>query len=169
MLFRSVSKHITSAQQLVTDKIYMLDPSKSVLEAAEKPPDVPCELMDFDEECLSEIPIDSGSLDLVFSNLSLHWVNDLPGMFRQVLRLLRNDGVFIGSLFGTDTLYELRVSLQLAEHELMGKSVRDVISPALTQSDADLCQHEFILASKTHRTHFLGNRRKYFLNIFILK
>lgn len=116
-----VSKHITAAQQLVTDKLYMMDMSNSILNAAEQSADVPCELIHLDEELLTEIPIDSGSLDLVFSCLSLHWVNDLPGMFRQVINLLKKDGVFIGSLFGTDTLYELRVSLQLAEHELMGK------------------------------------------------
>jgi len=54
------------------------------------------------------------------SNLSLHWVNDLPGCLRQILQALKNDGVLIGSIFGGDTLYELRVSLQLAELEREG-------------------------------------------------
>ena len=36
-----------------------------------------------DEEAL---PIADGSVDLVVSNLSLHWVNDLPGAFTQIRR-----------------------------------------------------------------------------------
>ena len=33
---------------------------------------------------------------------------------------LKNDGVFLGCMFGGDTLFELRVSLQLAETEREG-------------------------------------------------
>ena len=54
------------------------------------------------------------------SSLSAHWVNDLPGLFKEVRRILKKDGVFIGSLFGGDTLFELRCSLQMAEVEREG-------------------------------------------------
>ena len=40
----------------------------------------------------------------------------------QVLRVLKKDGVFVGSLFSGDTLYELRSSLHLAEMEREGVS-----------------------------------------------
>lgn len=50
------------------------------------------------------------SLDLVISCLSLHWVNDLPGCFSQIIKSLKNDGVFMAAVFGGDTLYELRYS-----------------------------------------------------------
>jgi hypothetical protein len=36
------------------------------------------------------------------------------------MRCLKKDGAFIGSMFAGDTLYELRVSLQLAEQERKG-------------------------------------------------
>lgn len=39
---------------------------------------------------------DESSFDLAYSCLSLHWVNDLPGVFRNVLRALKNDAPFIG-------------------------------------------------------------------------
>lgn len=58
-----------------------------------------------DEENFSFEP---DSLDLVISSLSLHWVNDLPGCFRNINRSLKSDGVFMAALFGGDTLYELR-------------------------------------------------------------
>lgn len=57
---------------------------------------------------------------MVISSLSLHWVNDLPGCFANIKRSLKPDGVFIASLFGGDTLFELRSSLQLAELERKG-------------------------------------------------
>lgn len=54
----------------------------------------------------------------------------------QIYDALKNDAVFLGSMFGGDTLYQLRVALQLAELEREGvslnctKSARDhIISP----------------------------------------
>ena len=40
----------------------------------------------------------------------------------QVHGALKNDAAFMGSMFGGDTLYELRVALQLAELEREGVS-----------------------------------------------
>lgn len=57
---------------------------------------------------------------MVISSLSLHWVNDLPSCFKRILNCLKPDGVFIASVFGGETLYELRSSLQLAELERKG-------------------------------------------------
>jgi len=37
-----------------------------------------------DEE---QVPFAEGSFDIVFSSLSLHWVNDLPGVFQKVSHL----------------------------------------------------------------------------------
>jgi NADH dehydrogenase [ubiquinone] 1 alpha subcomplex assembly factor 5 len=51
------------------------------------------------------------------SNLSLHWVNDLPGAMQQACQALKPDGVFLASMLGGNTLKELRVALQLAEQE----------------------------------------------------
>jgi len=45
-----------------------------------------------DEEFL---PFKEQSLDLVISNLSLHWVNDLPGAMAQIRRALKPDGLFV--------------------------------------------------------------------------
>ncbi len=70
-----------------------------------------------DEEAL---PFAQGSLDLVISNLSLHWVNDLPGALIQIRRALRPDGLFLAALLGGETLRELRVALLEAEAEIEG-------------------------------------------------
>ncbi len=70
-----------------------------------------------DEEFL---PIRNQSLDLVTSVLSLHWVNDLPGAMMQIRKALKPDGLFIGALFGGETLHELRHVLMQAEDETTG-------------------------------------------------
>ncbi len=56
-----------------------------------------------DEEQLTG---DESSYDLAYSCLSLHWINDLPGVFRKVLYLLKNDAPFIGKYIRILTLIE---------------------------------------------------------------
>ena len=71
--------------------------------------------------------IPRNSQEAIVSCLSLHWVNDLPGAFSyhstavpraeervyagtltQIKEALVPDGVFVGAMFGGDTLFELR-------------------------------------------------------------
>ncbi|EAU42221.1 methyltransferase [Fulvimarina pelagi HTCC2506] len=70
-----------------------------------------------DEEVL---PFAPESLDLVLSNLTLHLTNDTPGTLIQIRRALKPDGLFSASLFGSETLTELRQSLLAAEAEAAG-------------------------------------------------
>lgn len=56
----------------------------------------------------------------MISNLALHWFNDLPGIFKSVNNCLKPDACFLASIFGSETLYELRSSLHLAEQERRG-------------------------------------------------
>lgn len=87
-------------------EVIMCDSSSRVLEHSYSPAEgVKCKKMVVDEE---KMPFEPNSVDLFASSLSLHWVNDLPGTFGQVLSALKNDGVFMASMFGGDTLYEMR-------------------------------------------------------------
>ena len=87
-----------------------------------------------DEEIL---PFAGASLDLVTSSLVLHWANDLPGVFVQVRRALRPDGLFLGALFGGDTLCELKESFLRAESEVeQGASPR--VSPFVDVRDVGM-------------------------------
>ena len=70
-----------------------------------------------DEETL---PFEQGSFDLVLSSMSLHWINDLPGVLGQINNVLKPDCAFMGAMLGGDSLFELRTSLQLAEQERRG-------------------------------------------------
>ncbi len=84
------------------------------------------EFMQFDEEV--KLPFEDNSFDLITSSLSLHWVNNLPGVMKEFNRCLKPDGAFLGAMFGGETLKELRSSLLLAEQEREG-GVSSHISP----------------------------------------
>lgn len=85
-----------------------------------------------DEEFL---PFAPASADLILSNLTLHWINDLPGTLIQIKRILRPDGLFLAALFGGDTLSELRHALIEAETAISGGAAPRV-SPFADLSDA---------------------------------
>ncbi|KAA3676338.1 NADH dehydrogenase [ubiquinone] 1 alpha subcomplex assembly factor 5 [Paragonimus westermani] len=109
-----LSKYLTSDS---VDFLYQCDSAVEVLKQAPHLVDIITSKLNSSEEFL---PLRENSVDLVLSCLSLHWVNDIPGIFRQVLSVLKNDGCFLGVMSASDTLFELRVALQLAEVERIG-------------------------------------------------
>jgi SAM-dependent methyltransferase len=77
-----------------------------------------------DEELL---PFGPNSFDLVIANLSLHWVNDLPGALIQLRRAMRPEGLLLASLPLLGTLDEARRALTETETAL-----RDGVSPRIS-------------------------------------
>ena len=53
------------------------------------------------------LPLPGVCVDLVWSNLMLQWVNDLPRAFAEFRRVLRVGGLLTFTTFGPDTLQEL--------------------------------------------------------------
>src|SRR3989344_571389 len=54
------------------------------------------------------LPCKNESFDIAASNLTYQWIGNLEGSFREAYRVLKDDGVFVFSTLGTDTLKELR-------------------------------------------------------------
>lgn len=75
---------------------------------------------DFITASLEKVPVAPGSVNLVVSPLSLHLTNDTPGVFIQVRRALKPDGLFFAAIPGSGTLQELREVLLATESELTG-------------------------------------------------
>ncbi len=71
-----------------------------------------------DEE--QKLPFPDGTFDLVLSSTSMHWVNDLPGLWTEINRVLKPDGCFLFAMVGGMTLHELSFSLSAAELEREG-------------------------------------------------
>ena len=67
-------------------------------------------------------------VDLVLNILSLHWSNDPKKDLSNQMDLLKPGGIFMGCLFGADTLNELRDSFFKTEIQISGKA-RPRISP----------------------------------------
>lgn len=61
------------------------------------------------------LPFAPGSFDLVFSNLTMPWVEDLPGLFSQWRNVLAPGGFLACSSVGTETLEELREAFDNAD------------------------------------------------------
>lgn len=80
-------------------------------------------------------PFASATFDTVLSAMSLHWVNDLPGLLVQIGRMLVPDGLFLAAFPGGETLIELRRCLLEAEIEVAG-GAGPRLSPMIDVKDA---------------------------------
>lgn len=59
---------------------------------------------------LASLPIAEGALDLVWSNMVLHWLPDPLAAFKEFARVLAPEGLLMFSTLGPDTLKELRAA-----------------------------------------------------------
>jgi malonyl-CoA O-methyltransferase len=64
---------------------------------------------------LRALPVAEASVDVLFCNLSLQWVDDLPAAFAGFRRVLKPGGLLVCSTFGPETLQELRDAFAQAD------------------------------------------------------
>ena len=62
------------------------------------------------------LPLADNSIDVLFCNLCLQWVEDLPVAFAGFRRVLRPEGLLLCSTFGPATLQELREAFAVADN-----------------------------------------------------
>ena len=65
---------------------------------------------------MEQLPLKDAYVDMVWSNLALQWCNDLKLTIAEAHRVLRNEGLFMFSTFGPDTLKELRHAFQSVDN-----------------------------------------------------
>ena len=61
---------------------------------------------------MEALPLRANSMDMVWSNLSVQWCNDLPATLAEFHKILKVDGLLMFSTFGPDTLKEIRTAFQ---------------------------------------------------------
>jgi malonyl-CoA O-methyltransferase len=61
------------------------------------------------------LPLAENSVDVLFSNLCLQWVEDLDAVFAGFRRVLKPHGLLLLSTFGPETLWELREAFARAD------------------------------------------------------
>lgn len=109
-----VTKHLGKEN---VKMVYQCDISSKMLAQSTISEEIHTFKMVVDEE---HLPFADNTIELFVSSLNFHWINNLPGVFQQIHSALKPDGVLIASLFGGETLFELRSSFQLAENEREG-------------------------------------------------
>ena len=62
------------------------------------------------------LPLADNCVDVLFCNLCLQWVEDLPAVFAGFRRVLRPEGLLLCSTFGPATLQELREAFAVADN-----------------------------------------------------
>ena len=65
----------------------------------------------------SALPLADHSIDVLYSNLCFQWVDDLPALFGECMRVLKPGGFMVFSSFGPDTLMELRAAWAAADQQ----------------------------------------------------
>ena len=66
----------------------------------------------------TQLPLPDSSVDLLYSNLTIHWCDDLDRVFAECRRVLRPGGLLTFTTYGPDTLVELRRAWAAADHRV---------------------------------------------------
>jgi len=66
------------------------------------------------------LPFESNTFDMAFSNLSLHFINNIQLALINYNKLLKKDSVFAGTILGDYSFFELRESFNYADEKLYG-------------------------------------------------
>lgn len=92
------------------------------------PPEIELVQICCDEEQNKPFELPDRSVDMVVSCLSANWINQLENTMINIRNVLRRDGFLLLSMFGGNTLYELRSAFSLADVECKG-GVSPHVSP----------------------------------------
>jgi malonyl-CoA O-methyltransferase len=72
------------------------------------------------------LPFADACIEVLYSNLCIQWIDDLPALFDEFRRVLRPHGYLALSTFGPDTLHELRAAW--AQADALAKGVLPHVS-----------------------------------------
>jgi malonyl-CoA O-methyltransferase len=76
------------------------------------------------------LPFEKGAFDLVISNMVIQWADDLDAVFQGVRHVLADEGLFLFTSFGPDTLKELRAAWRQVDPQ------HDYVSDFIDMHDA---------------------------------
>ena len=95
---------------------------------------------DFVVSGLETVPLEPQSVNLILSPLAAHLTNDTPGLFIQIRRALKPDGLFMAAIPGAGTLQEMRDVFLVAESEIFGGASPRIIPFADVRDVGSLLQ-----------------------------
>ncbi len=85
---------------------------------------------------IENLPLARHSIDLLFSNLTVQWVQDYDQLFSEINRVLKPGGLLLFTSFGPDTLSELRSSWAAVDQHVHVNAFMDMhdIGDAMVRS-----------------------------------
>lgn len=102
--FNSYTGQLTSLLQALSNQIHCVDFSPKMLDINKKNnPNI--KIYQIKDEILPPFEI---NFDLAIDLCGLYFINDLPLLLQQIKKLLSQNGIFIGTLLGMNTLCELK-------------------------------------------------------------
>lgn len=111
-----------------------------------------------------QAPVRTRSIDVVFSNLMLQWCNSLDQLFREIFRALNNNGLFIFSTLGPDTLQELRTSWAAVDDQIHVNTFIDMhdLGDALTRAgfESPVMETDYITLTYDKVYDLMGELKK---------
>jgi malonyl-CoA O-methyltransferase len=108
---RMLNKKFSKAQ------LFGVDFASGMIEQAKKQKGF-FDKIDYRVADIEKLPFDSNYFDLVFSNLTVQWLNESDTLFKELNRVLKPGGLLIFSTLGPDTLMELRQSWQKVDENV---------------------------------------------------
>jgi len=100
-------------------KIFGIDFAFGMIEMAHKNTSDVCVL----QSDAIALPFKPGSFDMIFSNLTYQWIEDLQNAFEEESKALKENGVFYFTCFGKNTLSELFCSLNASSDNTFSNSI----------------------------------------------
>ena len=105
------------ARQFPKARVFSVDRSSQMLNAAKRRRGWFSRVRELQANAC-QLPLRTGSVDFVFANMLMPWIDDLSGLFGEVARVLGKDGVFVFSTLGPDSLTTLRQAWSDVDDEL---------------------------------------------------
>lgn len=98
------------------------------------------------------LPLADGSVDVLFSNLCLQWIDDLDAVLAGFRRVLKPQGLLLVSTFGPETLWELRDAFAHADDRPHVSPFGDIagFGDALVRSGF----HQPVIEREVDTTHY---------------
>lgn len=98
--------------QFPSAQLIVLDLAHRMLQIAKNEHDLSCVHAD-----AISLPFPDSSIDVIFSNMLMHWLPFESSFYEELQRVLRPGGLLIFSTLGPDTLYELRESWKRVDND----------------------------------------------------